>query len=105
MLKESIAAVQEIEDESLRQDLLAAMTILAGEMYLVYLSIRNKLPEVALWCRCQRKTLRSRGSAGLFARGGEADLYFTEEGACRHPAQARLSGQEKVLKYQKSFIL
>jgi hypothetical protein len=50
MLKESIAAVQEIEDESLRQDLLAAMTILAGEMYLVYLSIRNKLPEVALWC-------------------------------------------------------
>ncbi|SHF22611.1 hypothetical protein SAMN02745218_01741 [Desulfofundulus australicus DSM 11792] len=67
-LKKCIDAVQEIEDESLRQDLLAAMAILAGGKYppdLVLSMIRREMvmesPIFQEWVREERAEAEARG--------------------------------------------
>ncbi|WP_243174574.1 hypothetical protein [Desulfofundulus sp. TPOSR] len=69
-LKKCIDAVQEIEDESLRQDLLAAMAILAGGKYppdLVLSIIRREMvmesPIFQEWVREERAEAEARGEA------------------------------------------
>jgi predicted transposase YdaD len=67
-LKKCIDAVQEIDDESLRQDLLAAMAILAGGKYppeLVLSMIRREMvmesPIFQEWVREERAEAEARG--------------------------------------------